>query len=464
MIGKRGPRTRQTAAQMHALAAVRRDMRRRDSAHGRKYVREFTEAFRTYDSVLSEKELDAKIASAATILIGDYHALPASQRFATELIEKVAQDHRVVLGIEAVLSRDQSTLDAWWRREFGETELKQKLRFDREWGYEWTPFYTLLLSARDHGEAIYALDCQPRNDLRRIRTRDRHAAAKIAQMREEHPDTVILVLFGESHLAPQHLPRQLRLALPDERFVSMLQNVDALYWQAVSDHSSAAAVALGNETVCVFNSTPLEKYESYRICFERWNNSADDVPDFTPAIYNLIFSLSTSLGFRLDSPRNGTQPKLLCDSLPEVVGVEDEGVSGVSPEAAQQLENAGCVYVPSTNTFFVREFKVAHAASEAARFLYHACQGFKPLAHGKLIEEAMATFGATLLCPGLGNSNSGTCGPGQLLYRSYVAGQLGKAAIRHLFLTQVTSEQAAESLLLEAGARPGSEPALLITT
>src|SRR5262249_55965849 len=157
-------------------------------------------------------------------------------------------------------------------------------------------------------------------------------AAKISQIRQEHPEAAILVLFGESHLAPQHLPRQLKLALPEERVLSILQNVDALYWQAVSDQRSAAAVMLGEETVCVFNSTPLEKYESYRLCFERWNASVDDVPDFTPAIYNLIFSLAGSLGFRLDSPRNGKQPRFLCDSLPEVVGVQDDALTGLSAE------------------------------------------------------------------------------------------------------------------------------------
>jgi len=464
MRGNRAVRSRETAAQMHALAAVGREMRKRDSAHGRKYVREFTEAFRNYDSILSVEELDAKVASVTTILVGDYHALPASQRFATDLIEKIAQNRRIVLGIEAVLSRDQSTLDTWWRRELSEAELRQKLRFDREWGYEWSPFYALLSAARDHGEAIYALDCQPRNDLRRIRTRDRHAAAKIAQMRQQHPDEAMLVLFGESHLAPQHLPRQLKLVLPDERVLSVLQNVDALYWKAISEHSGAAAVALGNEAVCVFNSTPLEKYESYRICFERWNTSVDDVPDFTPAIYNLIFSLARALGFRLDSPRNGTQPKFLCDSLPEVVAVEDDAPSGLSAQEVFKLEDCGCVYIATSNTFFVSEFKVANAASEAARFLYHACQNFRSLAHGKRVEDAMASFGATLLCPGLGNGDSSACEAGQFLYHSYVAGQLGRAAIRRLFLTQIESEQAAERLLCTIGAASGPEVELPITT
>lgn len=455
MAGKSGLRTRQTAAQMHALASVRREMRRRDSAHGRKYVREFTEAFRNYDSILQASEIEKKLAVATAILIGDYHALPASQRFATELIEKIAQKRHIVLGIEAVLSRDQFVLDAWWRRELSEAELRQKLRFDREWGYDWTPFYELLCSARDHGDAIYALDCQPRNDLRRIRTRDRHAAAKIAQMRHEHPEAAMVVVFGESHLAPQHLPRQLRVALPEERQLSILQNVDALYWQAVSYGAGAAAVKIGEEAICVFNSTPLEKYESYRICFERWNAAADDVPDFTPAIHNLIFSLSRSLGFRLDSPRNGTQPKFLCDSLPEVVGVEEETLLGLGTEEALRLEDHGCVYVAAKNTFYVNEFKVVHAASESARFLYHACQSFRAVPPTKKVEDALASFAANLLCPAMGNSDSGTSGAGQALYHSYLAGQLRRAAIRRLFLTHMDSEQALLRLLSPSGTQIG---------
>src|SRR5260370_4011483 len=227
------PETRRTAAQMHALAAVRRELGPRDSAHGRKYLREFAQAFRRYDAVLNREQLTSKVAAADILLIGDYHALPASQRFAAGLLEQLARGRPVALGLEAVLSRDQHILDAWWRREIGEAELRQRLRFDREWGYDWDPCYELLTTARDHGEGIYGLDCMPRDDLRRIGSRDRHASAKICEMREKHPNAALVVLFGESHMAPQHLPRVMREALPCARILTILHNVDTFYWQAV---------------------------------------------------------------------------------------------------------------------------------------------------------------------------------------------------------------------------------------
>jgi hypothetical protein len=441
------PDIRRTAAQMHALAAVRRELGPHDSASGRKYLREFAQAFRRYDAVLNPEQLNSKVAEADILLIGDYHALPASQRFATRLVEQLAHGRPVVLGLEAVLARDQRILDAWWRREIGEGELRQRLRFDREWGYDWDPCYELLTMARDHGEGIYGLDCMPRDDLRRIGGRDRHAAVKICEMRERHPNAVLVALFGESHMAPQHLPRVIKEAAPEASILTVLQNVDALYWQAVGEQ--AAAVSIGDYTVCVFNSSPLEKYESYRLCFEKWNGAADDLPDFAPALYNLIFSLAKSLGFRLDSPRNGTQPKFLADSLPEVVSVKEGDTPSFADEDAHAaLEERGCVYVPATNTFFIREFQMAQAAEESSRFLHHACQGMRSQpAVTRQVVDALAHFGSRLLCPAVGQESGPRSEPGETLYRAYIAGKVSKATLRRAFLAPVEGAQQAQRVL-----------------
>ncbi len=444
MAGKSDLRARRTAAQMHALAAVRREIGSRDSASGRKYLREFTQAFRQYDSILSSERLDEKLAKADILLVGDYHALAASQKFAAELLERRAQNQRVVLGVEAILSRDQRILEAWWRREISEEHLRRRLRFDREWGYDWAPFYELLLSARDHAEGIYGLDSMPRYDLRKIRSRDRHAAAKICEMRQEHPDAVIIVLFGESHMAPQHLPRLVSDALREQQVLTVLQNVDALYWKALEQQ--AIAVSVEEKAVCVFNSSPLEKYESYRLCLERWNAPADDVADFAPAVHNVISSLANAVGFRMDSPHNGTQPKFLSDSLPEVVNAAD-GVS-TNQELSTRLDEDGCAYIPQTNTFFVRDFQMARVAEEAARFLHYACRGMcttDDTQQSTTIEDALAHFGSRLLCPSTGGEIS-TSALGEALYSSYLKGTITQSLLRKLFLSQIDSVEQVEDI------------------
>ena len=274
-------RIRRSAAQLHALAGVEREIRAQDSHSRRKYLREFNQAFLKYDSLLDSDQLQTALRSADVVLIGDYHALPAAQRHAAALIEQRALvgDRPVVLGVETIFARDQHILEEWWRREIDESELRQRIRFDLDWGYDWAPFYELLVTARDHAEALYGVDCMPREDLRKISARDRHAAAKLSEIRQRHPDAVIFVLFGESHLAPGHLPRELQEQMPDARILTVLQNVDALYWRAAGERADKVeAVRVNDEVLCVFNATPLEKYESYRLFLDQWSR-CDDGPD-----------------------------------------------------------------------------------------------------------------------------------------------------------------------------------------
>ena len=80
----------------------------------------------------------------------------------------LAGDRPVVLGVETIYARDQHILDEWWRREIDENELRQRIRFDLDWGYDWAPFYNLLVTARDHADAVYGLDCMPAKICERL--------------------------------------------------------------------------------------------------------------------------------------------------------------------------------------------------------------------------------------------------------------------------------------------------------
>src|SRR5258706_8223291 len=116
-------RSRRSAAQLHALAGGEREIRAQDSHNRRKYLREFNEAFRNYDSLLDSAQIQSSIGSADVVLIGDYHALPAAQRHAASLIEQraLAGDRPVVLGVETIFARDQHILEEGWRREIDES-------------------------------------------------------------------------------------------------------------------------------------------------------------------------------------------------------------------------------------------------------------------------------------------------------------------------------------------------------
>jgi Haem-binding uptake, Tiki superfamily, ChaN len=493
-------RSRRSAAQMHALAGVEREIRAQDSNGRRKYLREFSQAFRSYDSLLDSQQVHEALQAADIVLIGDYHALPAAQRYAASLIEQRALigDRPVVLGVETIFARDQHILEEWWRREIDETELRQRIRFDLDWGYDWTPFHELLSMARDHAEAIYGLDCMPREDLRKIGARDRHAAAKLAEIRLEHPNAVILVLFGESHLAPGHLPRAVSEQMPGSKVVTVLQNVDALYWRAAGERADRVeAVRVKDDVLCVFNATPLEKYESYRLFLDQWSR-CNNGPDFAPTIYNLVGSLATFLEINRYSPHNGTQPKFLIDMLPEVYCTSSDAMlrrllsrKGIGERRREtmlaKVEERGSAYLPLVNAFYVCEFQMMHAAEDATRFLHQACRGLPLRLNGhngngdvansglstdsfyaRVIEDAVAYFGSRVLHPSrpahaaedssqlsraacekaaqaaIQNEVNFDCIAqdwgyriGSLIYDAYLAGKVKPRGLRRLFLAHL---------------------------
>ena len=411
-------RSRRSAAQRHALASVVRKIGAIDPSAGCKYLRDFRDAYRSYQKVLAASDVRHEIAQAGIVLVGDYHALPNSQRYLASLLRDPELHQRpVVLGVETIFSRDQHILDEWFRGEIDENELRQRIRFDLDWGYDWPTFYELLSAARDHGASIHGLDCMPREDLRKIGARDRHAADKIAELRRRDPDALIMVLFGESHLAPQHLPALLQERLPAEPMLTVLQNVDALYWRAAGearDHVEAVLVSkdvrkeVRENVVCVFNATPLEKYETYRLWLDRWGRSDNDgAPDLGPTLYNLIEGMVRFLGINQYSPHNTTQPRLLVDLMPEVYSHSSDALlrrllsrKGFTAEhrraLLRQVRERGSVYLAPINAVYVRQFRMTSSAEDAVRCLHQACRGLPNLPNGK-VPAAQAAPGAKTL-------------------------------------------------------------------
>jgi hypothetical protein len=294
------------------------------------------------------------------------------------------------------------------------------------------------------------------------------------------------VLFGESHLAPNHLPSRLREQQPEARIFTVLQNVDALYWQAAGEPGeSVDAVRVDEDVICAFTSTPLEKYENYRMYIEQWQGEQPSAPDLAPSIYNLIDTLCRFLNLERDSDasvHSDNFPEVSCTRRSQSIRKRLQRAGLNSQEIAQVLTTLrlrGSCYVPAVNTVFAQRFLMPEAAEEAARFVHHACQGkgstvgseAGPEAgstedefYRKAIEQALAYLGSKILCP----SRVVTCVAdasvrmGQTLasriYDAYVAGKVNKRFLRMLFRTSLCDPGAARELYFETVERLKLQP------
>jgi hypothetical protein len=261
--------------------------------------------------------------------------------------------------------------------------------------------------------------------------------------------------------------------------------------------------------VCVFNATPLEKYESYRLFLDQWSR-CDDGPDFAPTIYNLIDSLASFLEINRYSPHNGTQPRFLVDMLPEVYGGSSDAMlqrllsrKGISEQERESMlahvAERGSAYLPQVNSFYIREFQMMHVAEDAARFLHQACQGLPHRFNGhsaaeetagaarnvaidrfyaRVVEHAVAYFGSRVLYPSRAVPESECCAPlsraacekaaqaaardeedsfqssarewgyriGTQIYDAYLAGKIAPAGLRRLFLAHLDEPRLARKV------------------
>lgn len=398
------------------------------------YSRAFERGLRDYECALSKGDVVAACALADLVYLGDFHAVPAYQVYAAELLEALARRvPRLLLGIEFVYTRQQGLLDRRQAGSLDDDEFLRRIHFESEWGYAWEGYRGLLDRARELAVEVHALDAPPRGELSTLRRRDEHAARRIVELLERRPDARMLVLFGETHLARAHLPRRVKDGLKavglERREIVVLQNPDRVYWSAASRGVALPQAVRIDESRCaVFHTSPLVKYESYRQVLARWtaDEPGEEEVDLTPAAHHLIHELLQWLGIRASRRRlkhRAGWTDDLVDVLPEVYAggtarellgpILDEHRRSAEEreEARRLLELRGALYDSRSNTLFLRGYLPGPAAGEATRFLRAALTGrlfiaaddfaAEPAAaaYAAAYNEALAYLGSRLIEP-----------------------------------------------------------------
>jgi len=427
------PIREEIALQRATVARLKRDILGVDRNARKRYIRDFHDEFDRLRAPSSFDDLVVACYKADIVYIGDYHALPASQEFAARLLREIAARCReAVLCMEMVYTRHQRILDRYMSGEIGDAEFLKGIRYDLDWGYDWNAFRRLFDAAREHHLSVAGIDCEPRRGLRYIRKRDAHAGARIADIVQRQPGAKIVVLVGESHLARTHLPRRVTSNLKarglERRGVIVLQNLEEIYWQlAERGQEGVDVVTLGEDRFCVFNTSPIAKYEAYRRTLEIWQGDAEDQDDvdLSSTLYSMIDTILKFL--RVDKythlvRRKGASRDFLVDVYPEVYsGLEESEVKLLlagqefSPEESAEitgyLEARGSCYVPRINAVFMGQLNMVHAGEESAHFvnlalkgeIYDAAPREMPqhdLFYNGVLEEALGFFGSKLIDPG----------------------------------------------------------------
>ncbi len=440
------------ARQREAAERLKREVLGADGSLGHSYLRALNRRIRRRPEAATREDVERACASAGLVWIGDFHALPSCQRFAADLLGPLRAAGPLTLGIEFVYTRQQGLLDRRQAGSLDDEAFLKRIHYREEWGYPWEGYRDLLDRARSLGVPVCALDAPPRRGFERLARRDEHAARRISAIVGQDPPMRLVVLFGESHLAPAHLPRCVRSHLARRGFerdeVTVYQDPDPAYWHFVRAETPVPPAARFDDgDFAVFHTTPLAKYEAYRQVLERWREDVppDEEVDLTPAVHHLIGVLLGWLGIdaRRRRVRHGAGwEEDLADAFPEVYSgpeameliepiLEEHGRSREEVrEARALLASQGAVYEARSNTLFLVRYLPGRAAGEGARFLRAVLSGrlfaaandppadTVARAYGSVFNEALVGLGARLVDPASGAARGAAEGEGAPLLGS----------------------------------------------
>lgn len=411
---------------MRASLAFHLTLFRRQKARIARVVEGQTAAFRSYEAryrrrtqdyraVLPTAAVHQRVCEADVVYVGDYHTLPLAQQTFLGLVERaLGTGRRVVLALECVEGRHQPLLDAHLAGRMPERTLLAKLGHGSDQGAgAWSGLRPLLAFARRHKLEVVGIDRRAQGE-RSLALRDAYAAERIARAARAGDRPLVMVLVGQYHVTPCHLPAQVERALGDDvprKGLVVYQNCEGVWWRLAREGrvGSAEAVELPDGSLCLLNASPVVCQQSFLDALEA---EAGDGPLGGPSAAEHFREMASLIGRLVGVPVGRA-----LDDVEVATALEGDVLARIQRRARftrselAQLEkhvlSRESSYIPRARTAYLASLSLNHAAEEAAHFVRHcavgdamdAPRGASDAFYARCLEEALGFFGSKLVNP-----------------------------------------------------------------
>jgi uncharacterized iron-regulated protein len=384
------------------------------SAAFRAYQRRYERATRRHQGPVSEAEVAALVRAADVVYVGDYHTLRAAQQAYLTLVEAaLSSDRRVVLALEFVEGRHQTTLDAFLAGRIGERRFLEEIGHPYRGPFDiWPGFAPILALARRRRLEVLAIDRRAKGP-QSLQRRDEYAAQRIAKVAGADDRPLVLVLVGQYHVTPAHLPARVakRLGKAERRALVVFQNAEGVYWQLAREGAveRTSAVRLPGGALCLINASPVVCQRSFLDYVEA---EAGDEPLDEPGAARTFRHLARAIG-RFTGVRVGAA----ADEVLVLTAADADPIGRIAQRARftraelRALERhvlaRESAWVPRARAAWLASLSLNHAAEEAAHFVRHLAVGDamdRPRSReaafwARALEEALGFFGSRLVNP-----------------------------------------------------------------
>lgn len=407
---------RQDMVRLHRAIFNKNQIRINESVYGytkafQQYEREYTRSLKGAIRRARLSQLDKAMEKSGIVYVGDYHTLLQSQRAFLRLLRRLPPEREVALALEFVQGRRQRALDAYMAGECAEETFLEKIHYDTHWGFgDWPTLRSILEIAKKKHAPVVGIDMASHGPAgKSLKARDQYAAKKIRQVIRKHPNALVMVLIGELHTAPSHLPLEVKKELEKEKALCvpliLHQNSHEIYWQLVSKawEQEVELVQLSNERFCLMNTPPIVCQQSFLNKLEvddallLGETPKENFKEFAKLIAR-FFDLP--LAAALDEVDVTTVVDLSFFERLQKRG--DFSAADIRFLKKQILESESC-YIPQVHMVYLGNLSVNHAAEEATHFLRHMCAPSEEptwtvgMFYSRCLEEALGFLGSKIV-------------------------------------------------------------------
>jgi len=385
--------------------------------------------------ISSKSEVMAEVESADLVYGGDFHAHGPAQRTHFKILRHLAPERPVVLALECFDFRTQKFIDLFLAGRLDLEKLKKRVKWDKQWGFPFENYKSLIELARRRGWRIQALGLPA--DLTAgaggLDRQDQMTAKLIKKTMINSPNALVYILIGELHLT--HLPEKVRREFRSARKlreVAIHINTESVYFQLAakglehsvdviryggsnkkSDKKSDKKPAVREKAsqltrFCVLSSPPWVPWQSYLLHLDKsmeleWTDSGATEEDFDPTdhVKRMASWIASDIGFAM-------KPDALSDLA--VYSASDAKLwrkiesthEGHAREFARRLMVKGASFMlPSAGVGCLAQMTVNHAAHLASEYLQMKMSGrkrelwkFPKDFQAAILVEALSYFGS----------------------------------------------------------------------
>lgn len=370
------------------------------------YERRYRLAIAHYHSIADHDQLLKSLKAADIIYVGDYHTCPQSQRSFLRVLKSLRKHSRrpMFLCLELFHKSMQAVVDGYVAGRITEDTFLKRIKLRERWVFDlWSNFKPIMEFARYHH--IPVIGTEVASEGASLKKRDRLAGDYITDIAQKYPHHQLVVLIGDLHLAPAHLPAEVFRALKqkqiDRNCLTIYQNSDAIYWKLakLGMVEKVDVVRIRDDAFCIMHTPPIVCQQSYLNWLEHEEgeiNYADARHNFLELVDRIAHYLRIPLG-----PKKEEIEVYTCGDLSFLRKFSKKEVCKIK----RQILASESYFIPKKPLVYLANLSLNHAAEEASHYLKYLCTGEEhsrdriDAFYANILHEALGFFGSKLINP-----------------------------------------------------------------